>query len=108
MRDAASKNKPPQKIIAFALLLCFISISFLSVLFLIIHADHDCAGIIEAECHVCVKIYNIKNLLKYFGKTVTSVFFVSLALLIFVFPAGIDEIKIFPATPFKFKVRLNT
>ena len=102
------KNKQPQKsIIALALLLCFISVSFSSVLFYIIHYNHNCAGTVT-ECRVCVIINNTKNLLRQIGRTVTSVFFVGASLLTFVIFVRLDEVRIFPATPLKYKVRLNT
>jgi len=105
----AGKDKQAQKRIAvFALLLCFISVSFLSVFSIVIHAGHDCAGAADTECHACVKFYSAKKLLEQAGRTAASVFFAGTALLAFTVSAKLDTARIFPSTPFQCKVRLNT
>ena len=103
------KNNQPQKsIAASALLLCYVFVFFFPVLFFIIHTGHDCAASVDTECHVCVKVHNVKNLLKQINRTGTSLFYASAAFLIFAILSRVDEIKMFSVIPLKYKVRLNT
>ena len=106
-QNAASNNQTQKNIAAFILLICFITVSFLPVSFLVIHANHDCAAALNTECHVCVKINGIKKLLEQTGKVVT-LFIAGAALLTAAILARPDAAGIFPVTLFQYKVRLNT
>jgi len=93
-----------ERAIAFVLLLCFVAITFLAPLLLLAHADHDCVG---TDCHVCVETNSVKSLMKQIGRAVVHVLCAGAILLTFAILARLSVAKLYIATPYGCKVRLN-
>jgi len=67
------------KLLALIVLLCFVSVSLLTVVFIVLHTDHDCIGEL---CSVCPLIHQTRKLSGLFRKAAPITFYLSAGLII--------------------------
>lgn len=93
-----------RQISAIFLCICFIIVSFLSMMYLIQEFNHDCMG---EHCQVCSYIQSAKNTLKQLanskveGENISPVIFPLTIVILFI------TYSIILFTPIKLKVRMN-
>ncbi|MCL2426125.1 MAG: hypothetical protein FWD05_07285 [Oscillospiraceae bacterium] len=87
------------------LLLCLISVSLLSSVFISVYADHDCIG---HGCHICVMIDNAKSIIEQLIRLTTFIIVACLFVLAIPVLTGSFVISVIFETPIKAKVKLNS
>ncbi|MBC3888212.1 hypothetical protein GH810_07810 [Acetobacterium paludosum] len=93
-----------RRIMSFCLVFIFLSVLFLSQIFIITHINHDCQG---ENCPICAEIHIAEAVLQQFGFAVQTVV-ISIAFVCFMaesilFPNQINLIN----TQVKLKIRMN-
>ena len=84
--------------------LTLLLVVLLSALFLVVEADHDCAG---EDCPICAVMQTCTNVLRRFGAAVITLLAAAASIILFLF-ATVSGANVFAqATPVSRKIRLN-
>ena len=94
-----------RRLIALSFLFCFIIVSLLATIFIIMQANHDCIG---KGCPVCEQIHNVQKLLDRIGKAAVIMFVVVVGSFTAITTwAKLNLLKVSPSTLISGKTRLN-
>ena len=94
-----------RRLIALSFLFCFIIVSLLATITIIIQANHDCIG---KDCPVCLQIHNAQKLLAPIYKAVLITSIAAVVLFTaFIHWTKLDFFRVYLSTLVSVKIRLN-
>ena len=93
-----------KRIAAGVMSLALLLVIALSALFLIVEADHDCAG---EDCPICAVMQTCTNVLRRFGAAVITLLAAAASIILFLFAMVSGATVFAQASPVSRKIRLN-